>query len=121
MTRILIVEDEVTLAMLAEMTLEDEGYEVLTAPDGNRGLDAIRAKKPDLVITDFMMPGMDGLEMLRILREEGVEVPVIITSGVPEAQLPAGDDARYEAYLQKPYHERVLVELVAHHLPGKVE
>lgn len=110
--RLLVVEDEATLALLTSMTLEDEGFEVVVAPDGQKGLEAARAQAPDLIITDFMMPRMDGLEMLRTLRGEGFDAPVVLTSAVPQQQLPIDGEKPFEAYLAKPYHEGELAKLI---------
>ena len=68
MTKILIVDDEPSIVNLVTAYLKPEGYEVYAAVDGPSGLKAARAFKPDLVILDLMLPGMDGLEVLSRLR-----------------------------------------------------
>jgi DNA-binding response OmpR family regulator len=78
MNRILIVEDNPDLAYGLRTGLEIEGYEVDVAGDGESGLARIRAWQPHLVILDLMLPGMDGYRVLRILRDEGLEMPVLI-------------------------------------------
>ena len=80
MNRILIVEDNADLAYGLRTGLEIEGYEVDVAPDGERGLDRAREWDPHLIILDLMLPGMDGYRVLRTLREEALEMPVLILS-----------------------------------------
>ena len=118
MSRVLVVEDEATLALLATLTLEDEGYDVVVAANGQKGLAAIAEHQPDMVVADFMMPVMDGIEMLRRLRDKGGVVPVLMTSALAEKQIPGHGDGLYQAYLHKPYHERELARLVGELLNG---
>jgi len=117
---ILIVEEEVTLSLLAAMTLEDEGYEVVVVANGIQGVEAVRERAPDLVVTDYMMPVMDGVEMIRALREDGFAGPVLLTSAVAEAQIPGAEALAYEGFLAKPYHEHRLLKLIEAQL-GTVE
>ena len=112
MSLILVVEDEATLALLATLTLEDEGHDVIVASNGRKGLSAIAEHQPDLVVADFMMPVMDGIEMLRHLRDDGATVPVLLTSALSEKQIPGHGDGLHQAYLHKPYHEGELVRVV---------
>ncbi len=79
--RILVVDDDEGVRESIAMTLEYEGYECVFARSGQEGLDMIASESPDLVLLDIKMPGMDGLEVLRRLRERGDEVPVIVISG----------------------------------------
>ena len=97
--------------LFASMTLEDEGYEVIEATNGRKGLEAARNGRVDVIVTDFMMPDMDGMAMLRALREEGPLVPVIVASAVPRAQLNA-TDLPIACYLRKPYDEEALASAV---------
>ena len=73
MTKILVIDDEPSIVNLVQAYLKPEGYEVFTASDGPAGLKAARAFKPDLIILDVMLPGMDGLELLSKLRRESEE------------------------------------------------
>ena len=82
MTKILVIDDEPSITNLVSAYLKPEGYEVYTAADGPSALKAARAFKPDLVILDIMLPGMDGLEVLsRLRRESGVYV-ILLTAQV---------------------------------------
>ena len=79
--RILIVDDDEGVREAVKMTLEYDGYECLFARSGQEGLDLIAGESPDLVLLDVKMPGMDGLDVLRRMRERGDTVPVIVISG----------------------------------------
>jgi DNA-binding response OmpR family regulator len=78
--RILIVEDNEDLALGLRRSLETEGYEVEVVADGQAGLDRARQSPPDLIVLDLMLPGVDGFQVLRVLREHGLEMPVLILS-----------------------------------------
>lgn len=110
MLRVLFVEDEPDVALVAATVLEDAGYHVTVVSDGKEGLDIALQEQPELVITDFMMPRLNGLEMIRRLREAGFARPVILTSAIPEDHLP--DRPPYDAYLAKPYGMHQLLTLV---------
>ena len=109
--RVLVVEDETMVLLFASMVLEDEGFEVVTATDGQKGLEAGLRRDVDVIVTDYMMPRMDGMAMLRALREEGVVPPVVVTSAVARSHLGA-DDVSIGRYLRKPYDEQALVDAV---------
>ena len=76
--RILLVEDEEKLARMVELELQYEGYEVEKAFDGRAGLDRALSGEFDLVLLDIMLPQLSGMEVLRRLRKEGVQLPVIM-------------------------------------------
>ena len=101
--RILIVEDNPNLAYGLRTGLEIEGYEVQVAEDGEGGLERARAWKPDLVMLDLMLPGMDGYRVLRALRDGGSEVPVLIlTARGEEADKVLGFRLGADDYVTKP-------------------
>src|SRR5579859_2098870 len=77
---VLIVEDDPSISLGLRMNLEAEGYRVLSADDGVVGLDVARAERPNLVILDIMLPNMNGFEVLRTLRQEGYDMPIIVLS-----------------------------------------
>ena len=79
--RILVVDDDEGVRGALKMTLEYEGYECLFARSGREGLDLLGSESIDLVLLDVKMPGMDGLEVLRRMRERGDAAPVIVISG----------------------------------------
>ncbi|MBD3311535.1 MAG: response regulator [Candidatus Magasanikbacteria bacterium] len=84
--KILIVEDETSLTKILKSKLEKEGYAVLSAINGEKGLDMALKEKPDLILLDIVMPRMDGYEMLNKLRKDtwGKNVPVIILTNLTE-------------------------------------
>jgi DNA-binding response OmpR family regulator len=101
--RILIVEDNPNLAYGLRTGLEIEGYEVQVAEDGETGLERARGWKPDLVMLDLMLPGMDGYRVLRALRDGGSEVPVLIlTARGEEADKVLGFRLGADDYVTKP-------------------
>jgi CheY-like chemotaxis protein len=109
MLRILLVEDDPDVAMVTRGLLEYCGYHVTLASNGRYGLDLILQEPPQLVITDFMMPVMSGLEMIETARDAGYAGPIILCSALPESQLPP-HRARYELYLHKPYSANTLLK-----------
>lgn len=103
MPRILIVEDNPDLAYGLRTGLEIEGYEVQLAEDGETGLDRARSWRPDLVMLDLMLPGMDGYRVLKSLRDGGSDVPVLIlTARGEEADKVLGFRLGADDYVTKP-------------------
>jgi two-component system alkaline phosphatase synthesis response regulator PhoP len=104
MTRIVVVEDNPDLAFGLRNNLEIEGYEVDVAPDGPAGLAAVRARDPDLVLLDLMLPGLDGFRVLKTLRDEGRQMPVLIlTARGEEADKVRGLHLGADDYVTKPF------------------
>ncbi|HEU0015708.1 MAG TPA: response regulator transcription factor [Longimicrobium sp.] len=111
MRRVLIVEDDPDLGFGLRTALEIEGYEAEVADDGPSGLQRARDGRPDLVILDLMLPGMDGYRVLRALRGEGSRVPVLIlTARGEEADKVLGFRSGADDYVTKPFG---LLELLA--------
>jgi DNA-binding response OmpR family regulator len=111
MTKVLVVEDNANLAFGLTRSLESEGYEVEAAEDGLRGFEMARAGNPDLVVLDLMLPGMDGYTILKKLRAEGKNVPVLIlTARGEEADKVFGFRLGADDYVTKPFS---LSELLA--------
>jgi len=81
MANVLIIEDDLTVRSLVRRMLTFGGHEVVEAEDGREALRSVQARAPDLVITDLMMPDMDGIEVITEFRRLGVDVPVIAISG----------------------------------------
>ena len=104
MSRVLIVEDNADLAFGLRNNLEIEGYEVEIAGSGPAGLEQARRSKPDLLILDLMLPGLDGLRLLKALREEGLAMPVLIlTARGDEADKVRGLKLGADDYVTKPF------------------
>ena len=115
MATVLIVEDEFAIADLLEMVLTDEGYRVLTAANGRQGLERLaEGPRPDMVISDYMMPVLDGAGLLRAMRESEAQrdIPCIVMSSMPEANVRERVD-HYEAFVRKPFALDAMVQLVA--------
>ena len=113
MSLILIAEDEALISMVLAIMLEDAGHEVVSAPHGRAALDLIRDRRPALVITDFMMPLMTGLELARAMRSD-VElcgIPIILTTGA-QGGIGRENPEMFDAVLDKPYDEKELLKTV---------
>ena len=102
--RLLLVEDDRTLRQGLSFSLSREGYEVATASDGESALEAARSGRLDLILLDVMLPGMSGVEVLRVLRREGVSTPVIILSAKgDEIDRVVGLQVGADDYVAKPF------------------
>jgi DNA-binding response OmpR family regulator len=111
--RILVIEDNAALASGIEYNLGLEGHEVQVAEDGRRGLTLAREWRPDLVILDLMLPGMDGYEVLRAIRGDSNDVPVMILSARgEEADKVRGFRLDADQYVTKPFGVLELLERV---------
>ena len=110
-TKILLIEDDIKLAQFIEMELTCEGYQVSMAHNGLDGLTQARQDPPNLLILDWMMPGLTGLEICRRLRSTGSKVPIILVTARDEiSDRVAGLDAGADDYVIKPFD---LQELLA--------
>jgi DNA-binding response OmpR family regulator len=110
-TRILVIEDNRNLATGLRNNLEIEGYQVDVAADGPSGLALARSTAPDLIVLDLMLPGMDGYRVLKTLREEGIDTPVLILSARgEETDKVLGFHLGADDYVAKPFG---LLELLA--------
>ena len=108
--RILLVEDEEKLAKFVQLELSYEGYEVSVAHDGLSGLMAARDQAPDLIILDWMMPGLTGVEVCRRLRQTGTATPVILLTARDDvSDRVEGLDAGADDYLVKPFELKELI------------
>ncbi len=112
MTKILVIDDEPSITNLVDAYLKKEGYEVYTAADGNAGLKAARAFKPDLIILDVMLPGMDGIELLSRLRRESDVYVILLTARTEETDKVVGLTVGADDYVTKPFSPRELVARV---------
>ena len=110
--KILVVEDDATLLEMLKYNLTRQGYEVITASNGRSGLTYARQEKPDLLVLDVMLPGMDGLEVCRILRKE-FSVPILmLTARTEELDKVNGLEVGADDYLTKPFSMRELIARV---------
>lgn len=115
MARILIVDDEYVIAEILGLAFEDEGHIVLTASSGLKGLEILQHEHPDAVITDFMMPGMNGAEFAREVRllPGLADIPIILITGGHNAQ--AWDNAQvFSVIMDKPFGINEMLLLVQH-------
>ena len=102
--RLLLIEDDATLRQALAFHLTREGYEVATAADGVAGLEAVRNPRVDLIILEVMLPGLSGVELLRVLRRDGVSTPVIILSAKgDEIDRVVGLKLGADDYVAKPF------------------
>lgn len=110
MTTILIVDDEYLIADILSYALEDEGYLTVTAGSGQRALTILEREQPQLIITDYMMPGMNGIEFAEAVREHKLlhSVPILLMSGA-QAHLGIGRPDLFLKVFDKPFgiHEVV--------------
>lgn len=109
---ILVVEDDPDIVELLEYSLEREGYKVLAASDGEKGLSEARKRKPALVLLDLMLPGLDGLSICRALKEDGAtkDIPVMmLTAKGEESDVVVGLEFGADDYVRKPFSPRELI------------
>ncbi len=115
MTKVLVVDDDPVIVRLLRVNFEMEGYEVATAGDGEEGLLAVRADRPDIIVSDVMMPKLDGLEFAAALKGDPMlaSVPIILLSAKAQnADIDAGLDIA-DDYVTKPFDPLELLDRVA--------
>jgi DNA-binding response OmpR family regulator len=106
--KVLVVDDDEKTIELVKLYLKRDGYRVITARDGNEGLRLARESRPDLIVLDIMLPGIDGLQICRILRNES-DIPIImLTARTTEEDRLAGLDIGADDYVIKPFSPREL-------------
>ena len=112
--RILIVDDEALIAMALAYTLESQGHEVRTAADGRKALDVLDGFRPDVMITDYMMPRMDGAQLVQAVRARPDlrAIRIIMLTALDEAMI-AKDAVAYDLFARKPFLDDEIVGLVA--------
>lgn len=119
--RILIVDDEPTIIEMVQIRLEVAGFDVLSAENGQEGLEKVRREKPDLVILDIMMPKMNGYQVCRELKKDEAtkKIPVILFSAKSqESDKFWGEECGADAYILKPYEIEELLAKIHHLLKG---
>jgi two-component system phosphate regulon response regulator PhoB len=113
--KILVVDDEEDILDLVKYNLEKEGYRVTAVETGEEALDSARSMKPDLLLLDLMLPGVDGLEVCKILKynPETSQIPIVIlTAKGEESDIVAGLELGADDYISKPFSPKVLVARV---------
>ena len=118
MKTILLVDDEYAVVEILAMLLEDEGYAVLTASDGQQALEILTEKTPDAVITDQMMPLVDGAQLFRRMQRNALHrhIPVVLMSSAPVA--PSNAKLAWAMFLQKPFEFNDLTSWLRKHIGG---
>jgi DNA-binding response OmpR family regulator len=110
--KILVVEDEITLQETLAYNLKRQGYEVETASDGADALEDARRLRPDLIVLDIMLPGMDGFEVCRVLRQEMNTPVLMLTARDDEIDRVVGLEVGADDYMTKPFSMRELLARV---------
>ncbi len=116
-----MVDDEPDVVKAIVSRLKGEGYEVITASGGKEALDKVRSQRPDLMLLDIIMPGMDGIEVLQQLKEIDPDLPVVIITAHPS--LEPKDILKYGAsgYIKKPFESEELKGAIKEGLEEKKE
>ncbi|HEU4686125.1 MAG TPA: response regulator transcription factor [Nitrospira sp.] len=123
MAKILVVEDMESVVDLLKTLLGREGFQVAVAHDGTEALDAVRREKPDLMLLDLILPGLDGLEVLQRIRQDPItaHLPIIILSGKEEERDKViGLEIGADDYVTKPFHANELIARVKNRLRRSV-
>ena len=113
--KILVVDDEIYIVHILDFSLGMEGYEVVTALDGEQALERVASEKPDLIVLDIMMPKLDGYEVCRAVKSNPAtkNVPVILLSAKGRnVDQKMGFDVGADDYITKPFSPRKLVERI---------
>jgi DNA-binding response OmpR family regulator len=113
--RILVVDDEMQLVDMVKMRLEANGYSVISAYDGQDGLDKARKERPDLIILDLMLPKIDGYKVCRMLKfdEKYKNIPIILfTARAQQEDEKLGKEVGADAYITKPFEPQVLLDKI---------
>lgn len=107
--KILVIDDEESILNLVTAYLRQEGYQYYTAQDGPSGLKAVQTFKPDLIVLDINLPGMDGIELLTRLRRESDTYVIMLTAKAEETDKVIGLSVGADDYLTKPFSPRELI------------
>lgn len=110
--RILLVDDEKDLVETVQFRLEANGYEVISAGDGQEGLSKARSEKPDLIILDLMLPKMDGYKVCGLLKKDAryAQIPIILfTARAQSDDVKMGEEVGADAYITKPFEPQMLL------------
>lgn len=115
--KILVVDDEIHIVQIVKFNLEKRGgYEVLTAKNGEEGLEMAKSEKPDLILSDVMMPKMSGFQFCEALKKDSEikSIPfIILTAKGQENDIKTGEELGVDDYITKPFSPKALLEKVA--------
>ena len=111
MAKVLIVDDDETMVELLSSKLRAEGYEIFVAGNGHKGLAEVKKIGPDLIITDLMMPEMDGLDFILQVRKNDEDIPILGISGFPGKKEVAINLGATD-FLEKPTSPRILMQKI---------
>ena len=113
MKKVLVVEDEQSIATLLQYNLEQAGYTVYIARDGNTAISMTLSEKPDVLLLDIMLPGMDGMDVCKKLRQEKIHTPILmLTAKEDEFDKVLGLELGADDYLTKPFSPREVLARV---------
>jgi DNA-binding response OmpR family regulator len=113
--RILVVDDVASVVMTIKKFLERHCYEVITANDGQEGLEKARTEEPDLIILDLMLPKMDGYKVCGLLKKDTryAKTPIILfTAAAQEESIKLGQEVGADAYINKPFEPKLLLSKI---------
>jgi CheY-like chemotaxis protein len=117
----LLADDEIALRFLISETLEDEGYTLVEVEDGEEAVEQLKHKTFDLIILDYMMPGLTGIEVCEWIRRDGgsnADKPVLLlTAKTSTKDRERADEVGVTQYIMKPFSPTLLVEIVKQYLP----
>ena len=119
MAKILVVEDDLPTVELLDFTLKEEGYEVVAAYDGAEALRKIEKEKPDLILLDIMLPGMDGFQICQLIKHNinFMHIPVImVTAKIRREDRDLGLEKGADDYITKPFEPSYLTEKIKRYL-----
>lgn len=108
-SRILVVDDDTALAEMIGIVLRTEGFDPVFCSDGSAALDAFRTERPDLVLLDLMLPGMDGIEICTLVRAESGVPIIMLTARTDTADVVKGLESGADDYIVKPFNPKELV------------
>lgn len=116
--KVLVADDEESITELVAFALELEGFQVIQAPDGPEALRLAREEHPDLAMVDVMMPGLDGREVSRRMKDDPAtaDIPVLLFSAAPNPDL---TEAKADGFMPKPFDINQLVEIVRRYIKPK--
>ena len=115
MARILVADDDIDIRELVEFKLSTLGHDVVAVADGASALEEVRRQRPDLAVLDVMMPGMSGLEVVKVIRGDPqlADLPVVIlTARAQDSDVESGFDSGADDYITKPFSPRELAARV---------